>query len=229
MVKQLLYDKYEPYEKLFLSSIVALSGSINDGTEINSLIKELGSSRWKNFALTVSFYLGVLARNYIIKKHGTLSNINEIVDISKDIHEKLKEFHSKGDQRKTVDALFLEALTLDIAVNTLSLDSSKLDTNVEFMSKLIDECMAKAPELQFELRIKVAYSVLVFHDILNKTINYDDLRKLLHGLLDSLDNINIEYRTFMLRVLTALQTIKEKQRVLKSLSSRLVKIWIQEL
>lgn len=217
MVKQLLYDKYEPYERLFLSSMLAFSGLINDGTEIDSLIKELESSQWRAWTWTVSFYLGVLARNHIRKKHGTLPNINEIADTFKDINEKLKKFHSEGDSRKTVDALFLEALTLDIVTSTLNLDASKLCTNIEFTSKVIDEYMSKALELPFEHRIKVAYSTLVFHDIFNKTINYNDLRKLLHGLLDSLDNINIEYRTFMLRVLTALQMIKERQRVLKSL------------
>ncbi|MEB3779052.1 MAG: hypothetical protein GSR85_02300 [Desulfurococcales archaeon] len=217
MVKQLLYDKYESYERLFLSSMLTFSGLINDGTEIDSLIKEFKSSRWRAWTWTVSFHLGVLARNYIRKKHGELPNINEIADMFKDITKKLKEFHSEGNLRKTVDALFLEALTLDIATNTLSLDSSKLYTNIEFTSKVVDEYIIKALELPSEHRIKVAYSTLVFHYVFNKTINYGDLRKLLRGPLDSLDNINIEYRTFMLRILTALQMIKERQRVLKSL------------
>jgi len=217
MVKQFVYDKYEPYERLFLSSILAFSGLINDDTKIDRLIKELESSHWKAWTWTVSFYLGVLARNYIEKKHGTLPNINEIDDMFKDIHKKLKKFHSEGNPQKTVDALFLEALTLDIAINTLSLDPSKLYIDIEFITKLIDEYVTRALELPFEHRVKVAYSIIVFHDIINIAIKYDQLRKLIYGLLDSLDSINIEYRTFMLRVLTALHMIKERQRVLKSL------------
>jgi len=217
MVKQLLYDKYEPYERLFLSSMLAFSGLINDDTEIDRLIKELESFRWRAWTWTVSFYLGVLARNYIIKKHGASPNITEIADLFKDIHEKFKEFHNEGDPRKTVDALFLEALTLDIATNALSLDPSKLSVDIEFITKLIDEYMTKAVELSFEHRVKVAYSTLVFHIIFNKTINYEYLKKLTQGLLNSLDSINIEYRTFILRVLTSLQMIKERQIVLKSL------------
>ncbi len=217
MVKQLLYDKYEPYERLFLSSLLAFSGLINDGTEIDELIKELESSRWRAWTWTISFYLGVLARNYIRKKHGTLPNINELVDMFKDIDEKLREFYGEGDSRKIIDALFLEALALDLTANTLNLNVSKLSINIEFLNKIIDEYLAKASELPFEHKIKIAFSTLVFHDTLDRAINLDDLRKLLYDLLDSLDSINIEYRAFTLRVFTALQMIKERQRVLKSL------------
>ena len=217
MVKQLLYDKYEPYERLFLSSLLAFSGLTNDDTEIDNLVKELKNSRWKAWSWTISFYLGVLARNYIRKKHRLLPNVDEITDVFKDIGEKLSEFHGEGDLRKIVDALFLEALILDLTANVLNLDVSKICTNIKFVNKLVDEYVTKSLELPFEYRIKIAYSTLVLHDIFNKVINHDDLRKLLHGLLDYLNSINIEYRTFMLRVLTALQMIKERQKVLKSL------------
>ena len=217
MVKQLLYDKYEPYERLFLSSLLAFSGLINDGTEIDELIKELESSRWRAWTWTISFYLSVLARNYIRKKHGTLPNINELVGMFKDIDEKLREFYGEGDSRKIIDALFLEALALDLTANTLNLNVSRLCINIEFLNKIIDEYLAKALELPSEHKIKIAFSTLVFHDTLGRAINLDDLRKLLYDLLDSLDSISIEYRTFTLRVFTALQMIKGKQRVLKSL------------
>ena len=217
MVKQLLYDKYESYERLLLSSLLAFSGLINDGTEIDRLTKELECSRWRAWTWTISFYLGVLARNYIRRKHGTLPNINELASVFKEINEKLKEFYSERDSRKIVDALFLEALTLDLTVNILNLDGSKLYMNIKFLNKVINEYIMKALELPFEHRIKMIYSTLVFHSILGKPINLDYLRKLLYNLLDSLDSVNIEYRTFILRVFTALQMIKERQRVLKSL------------
>ena len=217
MVKQMLYNEYEPHERLFLSSLLALFGSINNGSEIDELLKELKSSQWKTLASTISFYLGVLAKNHIRKKQGTLSNINELVDMFNDINKKLRECYYEGNSRKIVDALFLEALILDLTVNILNLDVSKFYTNDEFLNKVANEYTTKVSEISFEYRIKMAYSALVFHSILGETINLNDLRKLVHGLLDSLDSISIEYRAFALRVFTALQMVKERQRVLMSL------------
>lgn len=77
MVNQLLYDKYEPYERLLLLSILAFSGITNDNTKINDLIKYLESSRWKAQSWSISFNLGILARDYIRKKHNILPNVRD--------------------------------------------------------------------------------------------------------------------------------------------------------
>jgi len=215
MAKQLLYDKYQYHERLLLSAALAFSGLINDDTEINDLIKKLEDFRWRTWATTISFYLGLLARNYIRKRRGSLPSKAEVSKMFEDINKKFKEFHKEGNIKKAINVLFIKALFLDLT-KMLDLDVSNIGTS-NFTHKILSEYLTKALELPLEYRIKLSYTALVFHDLLNEAISCDDLKRLLSAPLSSLSNINVEYRTFMLRVLTALQMIEGRQEVLKSL------------
>ena len=221
MVKQLLYDKYERSERLLLSALLAFSGLMNDDTEINTLIRELSDFKWKSWSYTLSYYLGILAKNYIKKRHGLLPDNNEIKGIFEDLNKRLKEFHKTGDSRKIIDALFLEALILDLTINVLDLGASKLnDNDVEFTNRMIEESISAALNLPYDYRIKVAYTTLLFHifyNVFDRNVVHNTLEKLLNKLLDSLTNTSIEYRAFLLRIFTALKMVNERQVVLKSL------------
>lgn len=113
--------------------------------------------------------------------------------------------------------MFLEALILDITDNMLNLDVSKIYIVTNLISNVIKEGTIKALELPLEYRIKVAYISTVFRYMLKEEVSHEDIRKLLYEPLIYLNNINIEFRAFMLRPLTALLMIKERQRVLKLL------------
>ncbi len=217
MVKQLIFESYESHERLLVYAVLALSGLINDDTYINIFIKDLENSRWRAWTWTLSFYLGVLIENYIRKRRGLLLNVNEINNLINEINKKLNQFYIKRNIRKVIDALFLDALVLDITTNVLGIDVSAMNENIKFIDKFLSEYDIKTSKLQPEYKVKMAYSLLIFSELFNKSIQYNYLKELIFGSLESLDSINIEYRTFMLRILTSLQMIEERQLVLKSL------------
>ncbi|MGB9959868.1 MAG: hypothetical protein ACPLKQ_05045 [Candidatus Bathyarchaeales archaeon] len=225
MVKHLLYDKYDPYERLFLLSTLTFSGLINDGTEINNLLKELEKNRRKVWTWSLSFYLGVLARNYVKKRHRMLPNVNEIINVLKDVNMRLKEFSDRGDLQRSIDALFLEALVLDLSTDVLNLvNRNELYKDIEsfdsaLISKVLKECETKAIGLTHEYKTKLAYCILALRTIFNNVVDQEYLRKLLNDLINSMSIINIEHKVFILRVFTALQMIKERQITLRSIAN----------
>ena len=227
LIKQLPYEIYEPHEKLFLFSILSLSGIMNSEDQISNLIKELEDYKWRNPEGTIAFYLGILSKNYLKEKHGSLLDINELNKCSNFIVSKVEQFCRENDIRKIIDALFIQAIFADLTINILNVTLSKYRMTIP--SEIIRKLLVEIPNSSPDSGAKVLFGLSILHELFDLDVDKNSLRNLSKELVSSIDAVSIEYRAFMLKALTILQMLRERQAVLKSLTDEYKKRFLHTI
>ena len=218
LIKQLPYEIYETHEKLLLFGVLSLSGIVNNEAQIRDLIKKIEEYKWSTPENTMAFYLGILSRNYLKRKHNLLSDIDELNKCFNNITSKVNEFCKENSVRKIVDALFIQAVFIDLMINMLNITLARSSTTVKTLKKITKKLLMQISELSLDHRIKILYSLSVLHEFLEIDINKNWLMEFSKGLASNINKVSIEYRAFMLKALTILRMLPERQAVLKSLT-----------
>ena len=201
LIKQLPYEIYETHERLLLFGVLSLSGTVNNEAQIRDLIKKIEEYKWSTPENTMAFYLGILSRNYLKKKHNLLSDIDELNKCFNNITSKVKEFCKENSLRKIVDALFIQAVFIDLMINMLNITLARSSTTVKTLKKITKKLLMQISELSFDHRIKILYSLSVLHEFLEIDINKNWLMEFSKGLASNINKVSIEYRAFMLKAL----------------------------